>query len=316
MFRTGLALLAVLVTTAAYAEDKDTFRVLVFGDSHVQGNHLERSERIGHRLGDILGKHKKPTRVKVIAKGYSAMAMNVEKEPARNALKTLPDVLKKAGKVDEVVLMFGSNDVKRSNFAETGPDGVAENLRKLIKAVRKHYGDKAPAITYVGPAPVGKNLADWAKEGGMYVDANDRIRKALPELKRVCIEEEVRFVNSWELLKDDIEKKIHDDGIHLTAEGYGRIVRELIRAMQDHTAPHAPKLVRVQGSKVTFTPYKEKDIIGHQLMNGDQVVGVTLENEWRVPKGKKVDGVRSVDAAGNRGKITRAGKIGLPDLRL
>ncbi len=139
----------------------------------------------------------------------------------REALNTLSNIdsfiktaKSKLKKVDEIIIMLGTNDCKaifRDSIAV-----VPVNMQRLITAIRDNSllkRDK-PHIFIVSPPPFGPDEL----VGEKYLGGLERVGWLNEQLSRVADEANVEFINTYEILLP-VFRHLSDDGVHLNGEG-------------------------------------------------------------------------------------------------
>lgn len=143
------------------------------------------------------------------------------KNLGRNSLNTLSNIdnyMEKAYsnlmELDEIIIMLGTNDCK-AIFMDS-LEIVPDNMRSLIRRIRdisELQGNK-PTILIVSPPPFGPDeLVGQKYQGGL-----ERVGWLNEQLIRVADEENVEFINTYEILLP-VFNYLSADGVHLNADG-------------------------------------------------------------------------------------------------
>ena len=188
--------------------------ILCFGDSNTWGYDAESGDRfpLGGRWPSILGS-RLGEGFQVIAEGLNGRT-TVWDDPIevdKNGSTHLPTCLESHKPLDLVIIMLGTNDLKR-RFGLGAFDIAAGAIRlaKLVRTSASGPSDRAPAVLLVVPPPIletGPFKAMFA--GGAAVSAE------LPEAFERLAKEEGFPV----LLAGSHLRSSPLDGIHFTAEG-------------------------------------------------------------------------------------------------
>jgi lysophospholipase L1-like esterase len=139
----------------------------------------------------------------------------------RKALNTLANInsymenaYASLGNIDKIIIMLGTNDCKA--VFKDSLSVVPENMRKVIAGIRynaKLHKDR-PTIFIVSPPPFGPD----EKLEEKYKGGTERITWLNEQLIKIAQEENVEFINSFQILLP-VFKYLSVDGVHLTAEG-------------------------------------------------------------------------------------------------
>jgi lysophospholipase L1-like esterase len=139
----------------------------------------------------------------------------------RSSLNTLSNIgsymdkaLTKLGKIDRIIIMLGTNDCKA--VFKDSLSLVPENMRKLIQEIKlkSKLNKSRPVIFIVSPPPFGSDeMLEEKYKGGM-----ERITKLNEQLARIAGEENVYFINTYQILFP-VFKNLTTDGVHLNSDG-------------------------------------------------------------------------------------------------
>lgn len=145
--------------------------------------------------------------------------------PDCNGLKTLPVVLNMTRPLDLVIIMLGTNDVKR-RFC-LGPADSAKAMEALVDCVRRsdcgYAPGKPPKILIVAPAPLIEAVLD--KEWGEYfgVGGIEMSRKLASYYRLLAEKLDCAFADASEFAC------VHpQDGVHLDSENHRRLAGGLL----------------------------------------------------------------------------------------
>lgn len=146
-------------------------RILCFGDSLTWGWNPENRDRFSRRerwtgiLGSLLGEM-----YEIVAEGLNGRTTGFDDpiEGDKNGKKHLPMLLETHRPLDLVIIMLGTNDLKRR--FNLHPAEIAQSAAELVRVVqqsRTGRNGNAPAVLLVAPPPIGPLSAEMAIfEGG------------------------------------------------------------------------------------------------------------------------------------------------------
>jgi len=125
-------------------------------------------------------------------------------------------------RIDDVIINLGTNDCK-AVFDDRLSEGP-RHMDRLIEMIQRfsYAHPPAPRITIVSPPPYGPDSVLKGKYNG----GDDRVRRLIPELKRVADEHGIAFVNIYDTLKPDYAE-LAPDGVHMEAAGQKMIARQI-----------------------------------------------------------------------------------------
>jgi lysophospholipase L1-like esterase len=155
----------------------------------------------------------------VIEEGLSGRT-TVEDDPVegaeRNGRRYLKPCLMSHKPLDLVIIMLGTNDLKR-RFNKTAPE-IGWGVRALIwdiRALPAGLGGKMPEVLLVAPPPIQRNLGDWADvfDGGY-----EKSRALAGVFEQVAEMEEVHFFDAGTVVDT-----VGGDGFHLSQAAHRRL---------------------------------------------------------------------------------------------
>lgn len=130
--------------------------------------------------------------------------------------------------LNTIIFQIGINDSKNIRLignTQVNLSKFSKNIRNIIKSAKK-YSDH---ICFIGITPVKESIS---KESGKYYFRNHDIEKYNSEIKNVCSNTKVNFIEIYkEWIRTDYFKYLLDDGIHLNPLGHKKIfssLRELV----------------------------------------------------------------------------------------
>jgi lysophospholipase L1-like esterase len=189
--------------------------ILCYGDSNTWGNAPQSVRRYSKdvrwpgALQNFLGKE-----YEVISEGLCGRTFVAEdpQKPHRTGITHLQMILESADPIDLVIIMLGTNDVKKTY--NLTPEVIAEHLAQTIRFIRNAKDlEKVPDILVVCPPPVvtpETNVLDPRMTSG------PEAFKVLPNLfNEVAKKYDCNFINAGDYVSSS---KI--DGYHLDKEAH------------------------------------------------------------------------------------------------
>ena len=146
----------------------------------------------------------------------------------KNIDRYLSDISKKASKIDQIIILLGTNDCKAA-FAGRENE-IGENLVRLVKRIRMYpfpY-QSAPDILIVTPPPYGPDSLLAEK----YQGGNQRVGRLVPTFKQLAEKHHCGYLDIYHPLKPGFSK-FSEDGVHLSAEGQKVIATLIVEALKD-----------------------------------------------------------------------------------
>ncbi len=191
-------------------------RILCFGDSNTwgtrpEGGRFPKSLRWPGVLQQALG-----GRVSVLADGVPGRttALSDPDQPGRNGLEALPGALDATAPVDLLVLMLGTNDLKR--VFQRSPEQVASGMEGLVRVALRSAagpGGAAPEVLVVAPPPF-----DEAVTGALFRGRGWAAERLAEEYRTLARRLRVHF---FDAATAALPSRV--DGVHLDAEGHARL---------------------------------------------------------------------------------------------
>lgn len=196
--------------------------IMCYGDSNTHGfnpaNGLRypRHVRWPGVLSDLLGKD-----YHVIEEGCNGRTTIYTDplEPWKNGKFYLKPCLNTHKPIDLVILMLGSNDLKKffTNGAAQAADGAGQLVDEILEFLEEKQGYR-PQILLVSPIEIGPAEKKSFFKGQFDVTAIDRSKEFPKEYARVAAEKGVLFFNAAEYAKaSDI------DGLHMMPEEHRKL---------------------------------------------------------------------------------------------
>ncbi len=216
----GACLAAALVGSAA-AQDGETKRILVYGDSLTWGwtpadpvtptvRHPT-ADRWTTAMADALGDG-----YEIVAEGLSGRTTNIDdpNDPKLNGADPLPALLASHEPLDLVIIMLGTNDTK--NYLDRTPLEIALGAGELINMVHEApgwdwTGYDAPEVLLISPPPLGDTIGAGADQ--IFDEESKAKSRALAEVyEGMATLAGEHFFNAGSVIETD-----GVDGIHFTA---------------------------------------------------------------------------------------------------
>lgn len=134
----------------------------------------------------------------------------------RNGKKILANCLMSHKPLDMILIMLGTNDLKR--IYNANPYEIAKGIDALIQIVKSlscgNDNNVSPEIRIISPPALG-NLSEFADQ---FVGASNKINLLPKEYKRVADVNSVLFFNATEKIKGS-----NIDGVHLDEKNHQRL---------------------------------------------------------------------------------------------
>ena len=196
--------------------------VLCYGDSNTYGydpstrGRYDSGIRWTGRLQELLGPE-----YRVVEEGCNGRTTvrDDPEEPWKNGLPYLRPCLNTHKPVDIVILMLGSNDLKRCFGASARQ--IADGAGQLAGVIRSFTREKqgfVPEILLVSPPAIGEGITGSPFRISFDADAVPRSRQFPAEYRRAAEENGCVFVNAA-----DHAEASPLDSLHLTAESHARL---------------------------------------------------------------------------------------------
>lgn len=196
-------------------------RVLCFGDSNTWGYNCVAGGRFGEeeRWTGIL-QRKLGAEYKIIEEGLCGRTTVFEDPlmPGRNGLKYFEPMLCSHFPVDFVIMMLGTNDMKRIFGAgsEESANGVHRLLLRWKELLQSEQQKECPFVV-VSPIRI-----HTAKNGnymyGFDAQSEEEAKKFARDFKMIADRHQCLFVDASEIVEPSV-----DDGVHLDQEGHAKL---------------------------------------------------------------------------------------------
>lgn len=200
-------------------------RIMFFGDSNTWGYVPVISERYSEdiRFTGILSK--KMPDCRIIEEGLKGRttAFDDSLMDDRNGLKALPMLLSTHDPLDIVVIMLGTNDVKRK-FNLSAAE-IAEGLERLVKTIQMPVswgGKKIPEILIVCPPGVSADFENTDMEGQFDHSSVERSNQLPDQYRKIADQYNCQYLNAMDYTGPGMS-----DGVHLEIEEHQKLASAL-----------------------------------------------------------------------------------------
>ena len=143
----------------------------------------------------------------------------------KNGLRVLPSVLHTHKPIDLVILMLGTNDLKRRHHRNAFD--IADGVRRLIEEIRVHPvgpGDRSPKVLVVCPTPV-REVGPYAE---LYAEAEPVSQDLARAFSEMGAQMSVPVFDAGGCVEVDVA-----DGVHFSAESLRKLGRALAEAVKE-----------------------------------------------------------------------------------
>ena len=205
--------------------------VLCYGDSNTYGYNPENGLRYPGdirwtgRLQILLGKD-----FHVVEEGCNGRT-TVFTDPVegwKNGLSYLRPCLNTHKPVDVVILMLGTNDLKK--IYQAAPEQIAAGAATLVDVIQEFTLEKqkyVPKILLVSPPEIGANIGNSPFSGSFQEDAVPRSRALSPLFHRVAEDKHCIFFDAASVIEPSRE-----DSVHLSADSHAILSRAFFRVIR------------------------------------------------------------------------------------
>jgi len=204
--------------------------ILFFGDSNTWGYHpvtgrrYSTDERFTGRLSNMLSE------CRIIEEGLKGRTTATDDEmgPLRNGRKALPMVLCTHDPIDYLVIMLGTNDVKRR--FQLSPGEIAEGLERLIQIVKTPHlwdGTAVPEILIVCPANVSVDYVGSAMNKSFDHTSVEKAKALHGVYEELAKQYGCAYLNAMEYAQTGVT-----DGVHLEADGHQKLADALYQELK------------------------------------------------------------------------------------
>ncbi len=204
--------------------------VLCFGDSNTYGYNPENGKRYPEgirwtsRLQQLLGEE-----YRIIEEGCNGRTTVFEdpKEGWKKGLPYLRPCLNSHKPVDIVILMLGSNDLKK--YFHASVEQIAAGARELVMDIRDFTKEKQgyiPRIILVSPTEIGEGIPTSPFYGHFDEESVLQSREFPVYYRQVAEECGCEFFDAAKYVKPS-----ETDSLHWTAEGHATMAAEMQRLL-------------------------------------------------------------------------------------
>lgn len=206
-------------------------RVLCYGDSNTWGyisgsDHLRygEKERWTRLLGKFLGR-----KYEIIEEGLNSRTLvSTDIRPGREGregIKWLKPCLDSQDKVDIVVLMLGTNELK--NDYKKSAEEIADMLFSAVEIIKNYKSqiDKSTPELIVSGIPKVNDECEYCKKEEKYSGCKIKAEKLNEIVKAECMKKGIAYV-------DNMDLEVGADGIHITKESHNVLAKKLCRVIK------------------------------------------------------------------------------------
>lgn len=143
----------------------------------------------------------------ILEEGLNSRTTNLDDPDAlgKNGLQALPAILRQHSAVDLLILMLGTNDLKKK--FQRPPEAVAEGIASLVRCARER--GVGPILVVSPPIPKLKSIY----EAYRYPELESKARELAPLYQKVAEQHGTFYLNAAEVLSSS-----DADGAHLDPE--------------------------------------------------------------------------------------------------
>lgn len=203
--------------------------ILFFGDSNTWGYHPVTTRRYSaeERFTGLLSTRLPECRI--IEEGLKGRTIATDDEmgPLRNGRKALPMILCTHDPIDYLVIMLGTNDVKR-RFG-LSPGEIGEGLEQLIQIIKTPHlwgGSVVPEILIVCPANVSMDFIGSPMDVSFDHTSVEKSKALHDVYEELAKQNGCAYLNAMEYTKTGAV-----DGVHLEADGHLRLAEALYQKL-------------------------------------------------------------------------------------
>ena len=201
-------------------------RILCYGDSNTWGyisgtDHLRYDEN--QRWTKLLQKNL-GNEYEIIEEGLNSRTLfsddNRPGKEGRNGYTYLKPCLDTHDKVDIVILMLGTNELKYE-FNNSAED-IVKMIDKYVKFIKNNKSqiDKSVPNIIISGLPTVNEQTDYCRVNDKYKDASKKSKELNVLYKKYCEENNILYV-----CNDDLKAGV--DGVHLTLESHKLLSEKL-----------------------------------------------------------------------------------------
>ncbi len=196
--------------------------------------------------------------------------------------------------IDEILICLGTNDSKAC--FEDQKHKVTPNLIELIQKIRNfdNAGNVSPHVTIITPPPYAPDSLNLKKALG----GDLRVRMLKTQFRDAALQTGCAYVDIHSI----IEPVFHDvamDHVHLTQKGHAMVAAAITEVLNDWYPPDPPSRVQCCTETLCWEPSPSQDVIGYEIMSGNQMIRAVADAQIRLPDGCTDPIVRARDGYGN-----------------
>ncbi len=206
-------------------------RILCYGDSNTWGyisgtdhQRYNENQRWTKLLQNQLGKNN----FEIIEEGLNSRTLfsddNRPGKEGRNGYTYLKPCLDTHDKVDIVILMLGTNELK-NEFNNSAKD-IVEMIDKYIKFIKNNKSqiDKSVPQIIISGLPIVNEQTTYCKANDKYKGASGKSQELNSLYEKYCKENNIIYINN-----NDLQTGI--DGVHLTLESHRLLADRLSKIL-------------------------------------------------------------------------------------
>ena len=201
-------------------------RILCYGDSNTWGyisgtdhQRYNENQRWTKLLQKELGK-----KFEVIEEGLNSRTLfsddNRPGKEGRNGFTYLKPCLDTHDKIDLIILMLGTNELKNEyNNSATDILNMVIKYINFIKNYKSQIDKSSPDILICG-LPTVNEKTDYCLKGDKYKGASEKNEELNILYEKYCTENKILYLNN-----DDLKTGV--DGVHLTENSHSKLAKKL-----------------------------------------------------------------------------------------
>jgi len=201
-------------------------RILCYGDSntwgYISGSDHQRyneNERWTKLLQKMLGND-----YEIIEEGLNSRTLfsddNRPGKEGRNGFTYLKPCLDTHDKLDFIILMLGTNELKNT-FNNTAQD-IVDMVDKYVQFIKNNKSqiDKTTPIVIISGLPLVRETTEYCTKGDKYKGASKKSEELNQLYKNYCKTKNITYIDN-----NDLQTGI--DGVHLTKESHELLAQKL-----------------------------------------------------------------------------------------
>ncbi len=206
-------------------------RILCYGDSntwgYISGSDHQRyneNERWTKLLQKMLGND-----YEIIEEGLNSRTLfsddNRPGKEGRNGFAYLKPCLDTHDKIDLVILMLGTNELK-NEFNNTATD-ILNMIIKYIDFIKNNKSqiDKSTPEILICGLPIVNERTEYCSKGDKYKGATQKSKELNDLYEKYCKENKILYLNN-----NDLDTGV--DGVHLTEDSHSKLAKKLAKLIK------------------------------------------------------------------------------------